>query len=111
MRRDSAGNVLVEHKTSLSGTGYPLDIALSDDGREPRRFSICIHSRGKLHLECYIIISERPGKIRQIIGSWKMEYDETMMASGDFLDESTSVAVGDNLLAIYQGTQKPGRDC
>jgi len=29
---DTAGNVLVEHKTSLSGTGYPLDVSLSEDG-------------------------------------------------------------------------------
>ena len=29
---DTAGNVLVEHKTSLAGTGYPLDVALSANG-------------------------------------------------------------------------------
>ena len=30
---DIAGNILVEHKTSSVGTGYPLDIALSEDGK------------------------------------------------------------------------------
>lgn len=29
---DTAGNVLVEHKTSLAGTGYPVDVALSANG-------------------------------------------------------------------------------
>ena len=29
---DAAGNILVEHKTSVNGTGYPMDAALSPDG-------------------------------------------------------------------------------
>ena len=29
---DTAGNVLVEHKTSMTGVGYPVDIAISPDG-------------------------------------------------------------------------------
>ena len=30
---DAKGNIIVEHKTSLSGTGYPMDVAMSDDGK------------------------------------------------------------------------------
>ncbi len=35
------------------------------------------------------------------------EYKDTVMASGFFLDEDTSAAVGDNCLAIYQGKEVP----
>ena len=30
---DTAGNILVEHKTSLAGSGYPVDVALSANGQ------------------------------------------------------------------------------
>ena len=29
---DTAGNLLVEHQASLGGTGYPLDVSMSEDG-------------------------------------------------------------------------------
>ena len=35
------------------------------------------------------------------------EYKDTIMASGFFLGQDTSVAVGDNCLAIYQGKEVP----
>ena len=29
-----AGNILVEHQASFTGTGYPIDVSLSEDGEE-----------------------------------------------------------------------------
>lgn len=63
---DTAGNVLVEHKTSLAGTGYPVDVALSANGEV---MQVCIFTR-RMDRWCqdYIIItSGKPERMKPII--------------------------------------------
>ena len=38
---DTAGNILVEHKTSLTGTGYPMDVAISSDAEVMQVTYLC----------------------------------------------------------------------
>lgn len=103
---DTAGNILVEHQTSLAGTGYPLDVALSANG-ELMQVLYLYTQDGKITSRVAYYNFGEAGEEEtdhQVAGN---DYENTIMASGFFLDQSTSVAVGDNCLVIYKGDKKP----
>lgn len=103
---DIAGNLLVEHKTSSVGTGYPLDIALSEDGKVMQVLYFYTQDGAMTSKVMYYNFGET-GKEKTDNQVSSHEYKDTVMASGFFLDEDTSAAVGDNCLAIYQGKEVP----
>lgn len=102
---DTAGNVLVEFNTSLSGMGYPMDVAISDDG-EAVQVSYLYTHEGKLLSKVAYYNFGKTGdseKDYQVAGK---EYNNTIIATGFFMDERTSVAVGDNCMTIFKGTEQ-----
>lgn len=103
---DTAGNVLVEHKTSLAGTGYPLDVALSANG-EVMQVLYLYTQDGKITSKVIYYNFGEAGEEDADHQVTTKEYEGTVMASGFFLNSSTSVAVGDNCLSIYQGSEVP----
>ncbi|MFR6117770.1 MAG: DUF5711 family protein [[Clostridium] scindens] len=103
---DTAGNVLVEHKTSLSGTGYPLDVSLSEDG-EVMQVVYLYTQEGKITSKVAYYNFGEKGEDKTDHQVALTEYEDTVMASGFFLNKSTSVAIGDNCLAIYKGGEVP----
>lgn len=103
---DTAGNILVEHKTSLTGTGYPLDVALSEDG-EMMQVLYLYTQEGKIASRIAYYNFGEAGEEEtdhQVVGK---DCENTIMASGFFLNKSTSAAVGDDCLVIYRGDKKP----
>lgn len=103
---DMAGNVLVEHKTSSAGIGCPLDIALSEDGQVMQTLYVYTQEGKLVSRIGYYNFGERGEKETDNQVSLK-EYADTLMTTGFFLNLSTSVAVGDNCLVIYQGKEVP----
>lgn len=103
---DMVGNVLVEHKTSSAGTGYPLDIALSGDGTSLQVLYFFTQG-GKITSKVIYYNFGEAGEGRTDNQVSSFEYEDTVMASGFYLDESTSAAVGDNCFVIYQGKETP----
>lgn len=103
---DTAGNILVEHKTSLSGTGYPLDVALSDDG-ELMQVLYLYTQDGKITSKVVYYNFGETGEDETDHQVSSKEYENTIMADGFFLSQSVSVAVGDDCLVIYRGSEKP----
>lgn len=103
---DAKGNVLVEHKSSISGTGYPINVALSNDGNTMEVLYLYTQD-GKITSKIlyYNFGTAGEEKTDHIVS--EKEYSDTIMSSAFFMDENTSVAVGDNLLAIYSGTETP----
>ena len=103
---DTAGNVLVEHKTSLSGTGYPMNVALSDDG-ETMQVLYLYTQKGKIvsKVVYYNFGEDSEDAIDHRV--LETEYEDTIMMSGFFMNETISAAIGDNCLAIYDGTSSP----
>lgn len=103
---DTTGNILVDHKTSLAGTGYPIDVALSEDG-EMMQVLYLYTQEGKITSKIAYYNFGSAGEEEmdhQVAGK---ECENTIMASGFFLNRSTSVAVGDDCLVIYRGDKKP----
>lgn len=103
---DIKGNVLVEHKTSPAGTGYPLDVSLSQDGEVMQ--VLYFHTQdGKITSRVmYYNFGEAGEKEtdNQVSGQ---EYENTVMATGFFMNQDTSAAVGDDCLVIYKGREIP----
>lgn len=103
---DIKGNVLVEHKTTLAGTGYPVDIALSADGNLMQVLYLYTQ-KGQIvsRLHYYNFGDAGAGKTDNQVSA--RNYKNTILASGFFMDAETSAAVGDNRIAIYQGKDIP----
>lgn len=103
---DTAGNILVEHKMSLEGNGYPIDAAISPDGQVMQVVYLytqdgAITSR----IGCYNFGEEGEEKTdHQVMDK---SYKETIMADTFFMSQNISAAVGDNFLVIYKGKEMP----
>lgn len=103
---DAAGNLLVEHKTSMNGTGYPLDASLSPDGEIMQVLYLYTQDGTIASRVAYYNFGEEGAAItdHQVA---EQEYDNTVMASGFFMSQSVSAAVGDHMLAIFRGGAVP----
>lgn len=103
---DTAGNILVEHKSSLAGTGYPMDVDISPGGEVMQVVYFYTHM-GKITSKVIYYNFGEAGKNKTDHQVSAEEYDDTVMAAGFFLSEEVSAAVGDNLLTIYKGGEAP----
>ena len=103
---DAAGNILVEHKTSVNGTGYPMDAALSPDG-EILQVLYLYTQDGAItsRVACYNFGQEGESETDHQVT--KQEYKDVVMADGFFMNQSVSAAVGDNMLTIFRGKSVP----
>lgn len=103
---DAAGNLLVEHKTSVNGTGYPLDAALSPDG-EVMQVLYLYTQEGTITSRVVYYNFGEEGENKTDHEVSKEEYDNTVMPYGFFMNQSVSVAVGDNKMTIFRGSTVP----
>ncbi|MGL6202022.1 MAG: DUF5711 family protein [Lachnospiraceae bacterium] len=103
---DSAGNILVEHKASVTSTGYPIDISMS--------------ANGELLLVTYLYTQDNEVKTKISFFNFgdvgqdktdhlvaEAEYQDAIMPEAFFISEDTSVVVGDKQILIYNGAQIP----
>lgn len=103
---DTAGNILVEHKASLNGTGYPVDASISPDGTVMQVVYIYTQEGMLTSRVSYYNFGEE-GEGKTDLQVMNKEYKGTVMADGFFLSQGVSVSVGDNLMAVYKGKEKP----
>lgn len=103
---DTAGNVLVEHKASLAGTGYPMDIALSPDGNVMQVVYLRLRDGDLASKVCCYNFGEA-GAEKADHQVMEKEYKGSVIASGFFVNESVSAAVGDNCLSLFKGKEVP----
>ena len=103
---DTAGNILVEHKASLTGTGYPLDIALSADGMVMQVVYLSVGEAEAVSKVCYYNFGEA-GESKPDHLVMEKEYKGSILGSGFYMGGSTSAVVGDNCLTIFNGKDVP----
>lgn len=103
---DAAGNVLVEHKATISGTGYPIGMALSPDGTKLQISYLCVVDGVQATRVTYFNFEEA--------GADKDEYQVTediyknaVIPETFFLNSKKSVLVGDTAFMIYSGEDRP----
>ena len=103
---DAAGNILVEHKTSVNGTGYPMDAALSPDG-EIMQVLYLYTQDGTITSRVAYYNFGQEGESETDHQVTEQEYKDVVMADGFFMNQSVSAAVGDNMLTIFRGKSVP----
>ena len=103
---DAAGNILVEHKTSVNGTGYPMDAALSPDGEILQVLYLSTQDGTITSRVAYYNFGQE-GESETDHQVTEQEYKDVVMADGFFMNQSVSAAVGDNMLTIFRGKSVP----
>ena len=91
---DAKGNILVEHKVSLKNMGYPIDIALSEDGKTLIVSYLNTTSSQMISLVSYYYFgnAEVDNKDHLV---YQKEFEDTIVPITTFLD-------GDNSLLNFQ---------
>ena len=103
---DAAGNVLIEHKTSPSTTGYPMDLDISDDGYM-LLVSYLMVKDGMITGRAVYYNFGDAGKDKTDYIVKEDVYSGSVIPTVFFMDKKTSVVVADHEIAIYEGDEAP----
>ena len=102
---DTAGNVLVEHNVSLSGMGYPMDVAISGDGELLQVSYLYVYEGKLLSKVAYYNFGKAGENVQDHQVAYK-EYENTVIVSGFYMDDKTSVVIGDNCMTVFKGKDR-----
>lgn len=103
---DAKGNVLVQQKTSLKNTGYPMDLALSQDGKGLLVSYLHTSGNGVFTNICYYYFEgDGENKENHIVA--EAEYKNAIAPTVAFLNEKSSLIVTDSSLVFYKGIKEP----
>lgn len=103
---NKSGDSLASGEIHLENSGYPLDIALSNDANK-LAVTILDISKGKAQtsIAFYNFGSVGQNEIDNMVGTYV--YADTVIPEIDFVSNDRMIAFGDNKVAIFEGTQKP----
>ena len=103
---DKKGSFLAEGEMHAKNSGYPLDIAVSDDGKKMAAVMLDINEgEVRTTVAFFNFGSVGQNEIDNIVSSYP--YSDTMITKVEFLTNDIAVALGDNRLVLYEGKQKP----
>lgn len=103
---DATGNILVEQQVTVSTTGYPAAMEMSDDGNT-LAVSYLYTSGAALKSKVIYYNFGKTGQEKTDNIVCSDEYSNTVMADIFFMGDDRSVVVGDNRFVIYRGTESP----
>lgn len=103
---DADGNTLIEHKASFNNTGYPVDIALSQDGNTLLVSYVGAKGSSVLAKVAYYYFGEDSSQ-QEDYQVADMEYVDTIIPTTAFVDKNTSILVADNALIFMEGLKEP----
>lgn len=100
------GESLASGEIHVENSGYPLDIALSNDANK-LAVSILDISKGRAgtNIAFYNFGSVGQNEIDNIVGSYS--YEDTVIPELDFISNDRLIAFGDSQIAVFEATQKP----
>lgn len=103
---DKKGNVLVQSKITTSGSGFPLDLALSNDGKK-MALSVLDYQGGELKTDITFYNLDTYGQNWRdnIVASYP--YTNTVIPRIEFLTNDVLAAFGNNKILTFEGRQKP----
>ena len=103
---DATGNILVEQQASLSSTGYPVALEMSDDGNELAvSYVYTVGTQIRSRVVYYNFGEAGQAKADNIVAS--DVYQGTVMADIFYMGSSRTVVVGDNSFAVYSCGEVP----
>ncbi len=99
---DAKGNVLVKQNTSLANTGYPFDIAISNNGEALLVSYLSTKgSESVTKVICYNF--GETGDEKKDHQIFEKEYENEVIPTVAFLDENSSVLIGNDILVFHNG--------
>lgn len=103
---NKTGDLIANDRTTMAKSGYPVRVAISDDGILLGVSYIRIDT-GKLSssVAFYNFGSVGQNEIDNLVSGY--DYPESIISEVAFMNENTSFAVGDDRLEIFSGAQKP----
>lgn len=107
---DAKGNVLVELKATFLGTGYPVDIALSQDGTELIVSYLGIKGTGTESRVVYYNFGEAGANADEHKVA-EMNFPNTVVPITAFLDKNHSLLVSDQSFMVMKGLENPEKIC
>lgn len=103
---DAAGNILAELDTNMTGNGYPLDIALSENG-EVLLVSYVAVENGETVTKIYGYNFGDAGSKKENFEVLSDTYENVVAPMTFFMDKQTSVVVANDRLLLYKGEEVP----
>ena len=99
---DATGNLLVEHKATFGNSGYPIGLAISDDG-----YTLMVsYLRLAGNVSNTRIVYYNFGKYGQEENDYEIfsaEYENTVIPECFFVGNETSVAIGSDGIRFFHG--------
>lgn len=103
---DKTGEQLASGELHVQNSGYPLDIALSENGEKLAVSMLDINDGSvKTVIAFYNFGTVGQNSIDKIVGSYT--YADMVIPQICYLSEDTMVAFGDNRVILFTGAQKP----
>lgn len=104
---DKNGSSIVEMRTTIADSGYPLDIALSEDGRKMMTSYITLQGiRSRNSIAAYNFGDVGQNETDRLVGGFN-NLEGTIVPRLEFLNNDTVCAFGDNRFMIYSMKEKP----
>lgn len=103
---DKTGNQLAAGELHVENSGYPLDLALSENGEKLAISMLDIHDgQTKTVIAFYNFGAVGQNSIDKIVSSYK--YTDVIIPRLRYLSDDTMVAFGDDRVLLFTGAQKP----
>ena len=103
---DAKGNILVELKASLTGTGYPIAIDLSQDGNVLIVSYLSAKGNGaSTNVTFYHFGENKEGNKNYQVA--QKDYSDTIIPMINFVGKEQSLLVSDHSLIFYEGLEQP----
>lgn len=102
---DAKGNVLIEHKASIKNMGYPIAVAISENGNTLLVSYLNAKGNSLSTKVVYYYFGENTSEEDHRV--LEQEFKNTIVPVTAFLDKEVSLLVADNALVFYEGLQKP----
>lgn len=103
---DAKGNILVEHKASVKNMGYPLDVAISEDGNT-LLVSYLYMQQNKIVTKVVYYYFGEGAKDKGDYEVKQKEFPNTLIPTTAFLDKDISLLVSQDTVLLYKGLEKP----
>lgn len=101
------GSKIYTVKTTLAGDGYPLDISITKDATKLIASYLYVSGESiKTNVVFYNFSEVGQNETERVVGGFN-HYDSTIVGDVQFLNNTTAVAVGENVLSIYRIKEYP----
>lgn len=101
------GSKIYSIKTTLEGDGYPLDISISNDAKKLIASFVYVSGEEmKTNVVFYNFSEVGQNETERVVGGFN-HYGNTIVADVQFVNDTTAVAVGEDIISIYNIKEYP----